>query len=151
MTSMLSLWCLLLIFAVSIILIVVGSSTLPSTGGNVPQGQSVDDYQKEQQRIILASNGFVITMVGAGMCCLGIIGFLIKNYYETVIPSQQHVQIVVDQPQNVESLKSGNLPDFNTQGAKVVPLKSILKKPVYNYPPPYDKVRIQPLKVHILP
>jgi hypothetical protein len=146
------LWCIVPLFAVSIILIIVGISILPPTGGVVPQGQSVEDYQKEQQRLIVASNGFVITMIGSVLCCLVIIGFIIKNYYEeppeTIIPhSPQPIQIIVKESPKVESLKSGNLPHFNTQ-TKLIPLKSILKKPEYTYPPPYNSVKIIPYTRH---
>ena len=141
-------WCLLPLFALSIIMIIIGICIMPPTGGVVPQGQSVDDYQKEQQRQILASNGFAITIIGSVLCCLVIIGFLIKNYYEEpreiVIPSQQPIQIIVKEPSKVESLKSDNLSHFNTQETKVAPLKSILKKPEYTYPPPYNSVKIIP-------
>ena len=110
MTSMISLWCLLPIFAVSIILIVIGMSSLPSNGGTIPEGQSVDEYQKQQQGLILASKGFLLTMIGVGLCCLGIIGFLIRSYYEKP-PS-----IAPTPPQ-------GNGIDVK----EVPPLKSILK------------------------
>jgi len=110
MTSMLPLWCLLVIFVVSTILIIVGLSTLPSSGGTIPQDQSTDEYQKHQQVQIIASKGFVITMVGVGLCCVGITGFLIKNYYE------EHPRIVPTPPQ-----------DNRLDVKEVPPLKSILK------------------------
>ena len=123
---MLVLWGLLSLFSISVIITVIGATSLPSTGGTVPQGQNPDELQKQQMRETLGSKGFAMIMVGIGLFCVTIIGMIVRNYYEHK-NEIVHIPPVEDKKIDVK-----------------VSLKSILKNPECKYPVPYDKVKIYP-------
>ena len=130
---MLALWGLLSLFSIAVIITVIGATSLPSTGGTVPQGQNPDEFQKQQMQETLGSKGFALIMVGVGLFCVTFIGLIVRNYYESknetvpIQPSIPEVSVVEDKEIDVK-----------------VTLKPILKKTDYKYPPPYDKVKIYP-------
>jgi hypothetical protein len=129
-------WYLLALFSVSVIITVLGVTSLPPIGGAVPQGQNPDEFQKQQIREAVNSKSFAMIMVGIGMFWLTIVGLIVRNYYEDkTVPIQPTV------PEPIQP----TVPTVQEKEIDIkVPLKSILKKPEYSYPPPYDKVKIYP-------
>ena len=129
-------WYLLALFSVSVIITVLGVTSLPPIGGAVPQGQNPDEFQKQQMREAVASKGFAMIMVGIGVLCLTIVGMIVKNYYE-----DKNAPIQPSVPEPIQpTVPAVEEKEIDIKG----PLKSILKKPEYSYPAPYDKVKIYP-------
>lgn len=62
-----------------IVILCVGTSFIPSTGGTVPPGVDPDDFNKQQQAAVYSSIGFKITMVATGITGLSILTIWIRT------------------------------------------------------------------------
>jgi hypothetical protein len=71
--------CLIISCISGIITLCVGSTYIPSVGGNVPPDKSPQEYHHEQQQAIYSSSGFKATMAGTGITIVSVFAIWIRS------------------------------------------------------------------------
>ena len=63
-----------------IVMCVVGANYIPQPSGPIPQGMSLDEFNRERQQAALNSMEFKVTMSGLGLMVCSILSICIRVY-----------------------------------------------------------------------
>jgi len=123
--------------AVSMIIALVGACMIPTTGGTIPIGTSVEDFQKQQIQMVVSSREFLVTMVGVGMTFLGCFCLILKLKNERRIEIAEaqmtRARLIVREPRFLIPLAEP-MPILQVKRTDA-PVKSILKAQSYREVP----------------
>lgn len=126
------------------ITLATGSVYIPSVGGNIPQGQTVQEFTARQQDIVYSSPGFKATMAGTGISIISIFLLYIRSRileYELdkvsrIVPAEPLRSILKPPGKNKLSLQSS----ITVRPSE--PVLTVIRQPIpprkFKYPPPYD-------------
>jgi len=70
---------------------------MPPTGGSNPLNQSIEEYQQEQRKVILNSDGFKLAIAGTAITILTLI-LLIRNYMLEELLQEERERRIVPYP-----------------------------------------------------
>jgi hypothetical protein len=58
----------------------IGISQLPSTGGSVPPNQDIKEFQAQQKEMVIHSTGFITAMIGSTIAVISLLYISAVNY-----------------------------------------------------------------------
>ena len=79
-----------------VIIFIIGMTIMPQTGGGVvPYDKTVEQYNQEQQSVIINSPGFKMAIGGSAACVLSIFLLICKMYFEQeYVERNTRIQVV---------------------------------------------------------
>jgi len=141
---------------------VVSSIYIPSTGGTIPEGESVEDFNKRQQQMIYASAAFKSTMASIG---IGLVSMVLGIYRTNMIDARNEanyqrdirvkpilkvtrsrvtpIEIIVDDPKPQVKTTPNLIPlpaPSSSPPIQLIPGRPLVPQMKYKYPPPYDRI-----------